>query len=128
MPFINPMWDSESERIGKQKCTRLGYALHEIPGLFRVKNKHQRRLGPSADLCVGPLGHTMRFLRLIAITATVVVVAGCATSRKQRAGSLACGNYMGPIGFAARTYAEDCGVICLQTFSRCPMRSSCRRF
>jgi hypothetical protein len=28
MFFIYPMWDSESQRIGKQKCTRLGYALH----------------------------------------------------------------------------------------------------
>jgi hypothetical protein len=24
------MWDNESERIGKQKCTALGYALHVI--------------------------------------------------------------------------------------------------
>ena len=28
--FINPMWDNEAERIGKQKCTPLGYALHGI--------------------------------------------------------------------------------------------------
>ena len=26
--FINPMRDSESQRIGKQKCTPLGYRLH----------------------------------------------------------------------------------------------------
>ena len=28
MLFIHPMWDHESERIGKQKCTPVGYALH----------------------------------------------------------------------------------------------------
>ena len=28
MFFIFPMWDSESQRMGKHKCTRLGYALH----------------------------------------------------------------------------------------------------
>lgn len=28
MLFIYPMWDHESERIGKQKCTPLGYWLH----------------------------------------------------------------------------------------------------
>ncbi len=33
MLFINPMWDNESERIGKQRCTRLGYALHSISDL-----------------------------------------------------------------------------------------------
>jgi len=26
--FIYPMWDNESQRIGKQRCTPLGYALH----------------------------------------------------------------------------------------------------
>ncbi len=30
MLFINPMWDNESQRIGKQKCTPLGYRLHKI--------------------------------------------------------------------------------------------------
>lgn len=34
MFFINPMWDNESERIGKQKCTPLGYALHAISDLI----------------------------------------------------------------------------------------------
>ena len=34
MLFINPMWDSESERIGKQKCTPLGYKLHGISDLI----------------------------------------------------------------------------------------------
>jgi hypothetical protein len=34
MLFINPMWDSEAERIGKQKCTPLGYRLHEISDLL----------------------------------------------------------------------------------------------
>ena len=34
MLFINPMWDNESERIGKQKCTRSGYALHSISDLL----------------------------------------------------------------------------------------------
>ena len=34
MLFINPMWDNESERIGKQKCTSLGYALHSISDLI----------------------------------------------------------------------------------------------
>ena len=27
--FIRPMWSHESERIGKQKCTPIGYAMHE---------------------------------------------------------------------------------------------------
>jgi hypothetical protein len=30
MLFFNPMWNNESERIGKQKCTPIGYALHVI--------------------------------------------------------------------------------------------------
>lgn len=30
MFFINPMWDSESQRIGKMKCTPMGYKLHGI--------------------------------------------------------------------------------------------------
>jgi hypothetical protein len=30
MLFIYPMWDHESQRIGKQKCTPFGYALHGI--------------------------------------------------------------------------------------------------
>jgi hypothetical protein len=30
MFFINPMWDSEAERIGKQRCTPLGYVLHGL--------------------------------------------------------------------------------------------------
>jgi hypothetical protein len=34
MLFINPMWDHESERIGKQKCTPLGYALHVTSDLI----------------------------------------------------------------------------------------------
>jgi hypothetical protein len=34
MLFINPMWDNESERIGKQKCTPLGYRLHVISDLI----------------------------------------------------------------------------------------------
>ena len=34
MLFINPMWDNESERIGKQKCTPLGYSLHVISDLI----------------------------------------------------------------------------------------------
>jgi len=28
MLFIYPMWDNQSQRIGKQKCTPLGYVLH----------------------------------------------------------------------------------------------------
>src|SRR5258705_400391 len=28
MLFFYPMWDNESQRMGKQKCTPLGYALH----------------------------------------------------------------------------------------------------
>ncbi len=31
--FINPVWDNEAERIGKQRCTPLGYALHAISDL-----------------------------------------------------------------------------------------------
>src|SRR5438067_787943 len=34
MLFINPMWDNQAERIGKQRCTRLGYALHTISDLI----------------------------------------------------------------------------------------------
>jgi hypothetical protein len=34
--FIYPMWDHESQRIGKQKCTPRGYALHGIAELFGV--------------------------------------------------------------------------------------------
>jgi hypothetical protein len=33
MLFINPIWDNESERIGMQKCTPLGYALRGISDL-----------------------------------------------------------------------------------------------
>ena len=36
-----------------------------------------------------------------------MALTGCAKSRKQRTDSLACGNYMVSIGFAARLYAED---------------------
>jgi hypothetical protein len=34
MLFINPMWDNEAERIGKQRCTRFGYALHTASDLI----------------------------------------------------------------------------------------------
>jgi hypothetical protein len=34
MFFINPMWDNESECIGKQRCTPLGYTLHVISDLI----------------------------------------------------------------------------------------------
>ena len=34
MLFIHPMWDNESERIGKQKCTPIGYALHTLAELL----------------------------------------------------------------------------------------------
>ena len=34
MLFINPMWDNEAERIGKQKCTPMGYALHVVSDLL----------------------------------------------------------------------------------------------
>ena len=30
MFFIHPMWDSESQRIGMQRCTPAGYVLHAI--------------------------------------------------------------------------------------------------
>ena len=32
--FINPMWDNEAQRIGKQRCTPLGYALHGVSDLI----------------------------------------------------------------------------------------------
>lgn len=32
--FINPMWDNESQRIGKKRCTPTGYALHGISDLI----------------------------------------------------------------------------------------------
>jgi hypothetical protein len=34
MLFINPMWDNEAQRIGKRKCTPLGYNLHFIADLL----------------------------------------------------------------------------------------------
>ena len=34
MLFINPMWDNEAQRIGKQRCTRLGYTLHTVSDLI----------------------------------------------------------------------------------------------
>jgi hypothetical protein len=34
MLFIHPMWDHESQRLGKQKCTPMGYALHGIAELI----------------------------------------------------------------------------------------------
>jgi hypothetical protein len=34
MLFIYPMWDNESQRIGKQKCTPMGYNLHVIAELL----------------------------------------------------------------------------------------------
>ncbi|HVU62856.1 MAG TPA: hypothetical protein VHC70_02675 [Phycisphaerales bacterium] len=34
MLFIHPMWDNESQRIGKQKCTPFGYALHASADLI----------------------------------------------------------------------------------------------
>ena len=30
MLFIHPMWDHESQRLGKLKCTPTGYALHVV--------------------------------------------------------------------------------------------------
>ncbi|MGZ0170418.1 MAG: hypothetical protein ACKVHE_12740 [Planctomycetales bacterium] len=32
--FINPMWSSESQRIGKQRCTPTGYMLHGVSDLI----------------------------------------------------------------------------------------------
>lgn len=32
--FINPMWDHESQRVGKQRCTPVGYMLHGISDLI----------------------------------------------------------------------------------------------
>lgn len=34
MLFIHPMWDHESQRIGKQRCSPVGYALHGIAELI----------------------------------------------------------------------------------------------
>jgi hypothetical protein len=34
MFFFHPMWNHESERIGKMKCTPVGYALHVIADLL----------------------------------------------------------------------------------------------
>jgi len=34
MLFIHPMWDHESERLGKKKCTAAGYALHTVADLI----------------------------------------------------------------------------------------------
>lgn len=36
MLFVYPMWDSESERIGKRRCTPFGYALHVAAELLGV--------------------------------------------------------------------------------------------
>lgn len=30
MFFIHPMWDSETERLGKKACTPAGYAIHVV--------------------------------------------------------------------------------------------------
>jgi hypothetical protein len=30
MFFIHPMWDHEAERIGKRRCTPIGYVIHVI--------------------------------------------------------------------------------------------------
>src|SRR5438105_3219039 len=30
MLFMHPMWDSESERLGKKHCTPAGYRLHVL--------------------------------------------------------------------------------------------------
>jgi hypothetical protein len=30
MFFIHPMWFDEGQRVGKQKCTPIGYAIHGI--------------------------------------------------------------------------------------------------
>ena len=32
--FLFPMWDNESQRIGKQKCTPVGYTLHGVAELL----------------------------------------------------------------------------------------------
>ena len=34
MLFIHPMWDNESQRIGKQLCTPTGYTVHVISELI----------------------------------------------------------------------------------------------
>lgn len=34
MLFIYPMWDHESQRLGKKKCTPIGYAIHVIADLL----------------------------------------------------------------------------------------------
>jgi hypothetical protein len=34
--FIPPIWDNESQRIGKQRCTPLGYGLHILSDLIGV--------------------------------------------------------------------------------------------
>ncbi len=34
MFFIYPIWDHESQRIGKKKCTSIGYAMHVIAELL----------------------------------------------------------------------------------------------
>jgi hypothetical protein len=36
MLFIHPTWDHESQRIGKQKCTPTGYALHVFGEMIGV--------------------------------------------------------------------------------------------
>jgi hypothetical protein len=48
MLFINPMWNSETERIGKQRCTPLGYALHGISEEGKVSCAELRRLQHSS--------------------------------------------------------------------------------
>src|SRR5829696_5856907 len=34
MLFLHPMWDYESQRIGKQRCTPTGYTLHVVAELI----------------------------------------------------------------------------------------------
>jgi hypothetical protein len=49
----------------------------------------------------------MRFLRLIVFAGALVTLVGCAQPQKQRAGPLACGDYMTSIGIAARMYSDE---------------------
>src|SRR5262245_28429534 len=36
MLFIHPMWYHESQRIGKRKCTPIGYVIHVIADLIGI--------------------------------------------------------------------------------------------
>gem|GEM_PF-3837790 len=49
MFFVYPMWDNESQRIGKKKCTPLGYtSIVKFWGKTNARYNNIRRLASSS--------------------------------------------------------------------------------